>query len=135
MTQRREFLKKGALGALTLPLLSFDSSKKWSLDPLKHSQDNSKEYWRMVRKQFPLKEGQTYFNNGTMGPTSSYAISKMIDHMLHWGKHAAEVDYKNGSGPALLSGYFPSEELRTKIGKIINCDYKKFHLPKMRRLG
>lgn len=123
------------MGALTLPLLSFDSNKKWSLDPLKSSQDNAEEYWRMVRKQFPLKEGQTYFNNGTMGPTSGYAISKMMDHMLHWGKHAAEVDYKNGSGPVLLSGYFPYVELREKIGKIINCDYKEISLTQNATFG
>lgn len=48
----------------------------------------------MVRKQFPLKEGQTYFNNGTMGPTSGYVLDKMFDHMMHWNVEAATVDYK-----------------------------------------
>jgi len=82
----------------------------------------------MVRKQFPLKEGQTYFNNGTMGPTSGYALDQMVHHMMHYNKEAATIDYKNGSGPELLSGYFPYEELRTKLGKIVNCDFKEISL-------
>jgi len=59
-----------------------------------------------------------------MGPTPGYVLDKMFDHMLHWNVEAATVDYKNGSGPELLTGYFPYEELRTKLGKIINCNFK-----------
>jgi selenocysteine lyase/cysteine desulfurase len=63
-----------------------------------------------------------------MGPTSGYALDQMIHHMMHYNKEAATIDYKNGSGPELLSGYFPYEELRTKLGKIINCDFKEVSL-------
>ncbi len=135
MTQRRDFLRRSALGALSLPLLSFDFKKDWSLDEIKNHQSTDDEYWKMVRKQFPLKEGQTYFNNGTMGPTSGYALDKMIHHMLYWGEHGAEVDYKNGSGPELLTGYFQYEELRQKLGKIINCDFKEISLTQNATFG
>ncbi len=128
MNQRRSFLKTGSLAALAAPLMSFDSSKKWSLEPLVNTYSDTEEYWRMIRKQFPLKEGQTYFNNGTMGPTPGYVLNTMIDHMLHFNKEAATIDYKNGSGPELLSGYFPYQELRSKLGKIINCDFKELSL-------
>lgn len=135
MTQRREFLKKSAISALSLPLLSFKSKKEWSLSPLLSSKAEGDEYWDMVRKQFPLKEGQTYFNNGTMGPTPGYVLDKIINHMLYWGEHGAEVDYKNGSGPSLLTGYFPYEELRQKLGKIINCDFKEISLTQNATFG
>lgn len=113
---------------LSLPLLSFDHNKDWSLEALKSSGLKDEDYWKMVRKQFPLKEGQTYFNNGTMGPTPGYVLDKMVNHMMHWNVEAATVDYKNGSGPNLLSGYFPYEEMRTKLSNIINCNFKEISL-------
>lgn len=128
MNQRRSFLRTSSLAALAAPLLSFDSHKKWSLESLKDHYSDSEDYWKMVRKQFLLKEGQTYFNNGTMGPTSGYALDQMIHHMMHYNKEAATIDYKDGSGPELLSGYFPYEELRIKLGKIVNCDFKEISL-------
>ncbi len=135
MTQRRKFLKQGAMAMMSLPLMSFDPKKDWSLEPLKHKGLKDEGYWKMVRKQFPLKEGQTYFNNGTMGPTPGYVLDKMFDHMMHWNVEAATVDYKNGSGPVLLTGYFPYEGLRTKLGKIINCDFKEISLTQNATFG
>lgn len=135
MSDRRKFLKSSASSLLALPMVSFDHSKDWKLTPLTKSFNDPEDYWKMVRKQFPLKEDQTYFNNGTMGPASGYTMNAMIQHLTHWGAHAAEVDYKHGSGPALLTGYFPYEELRTKIGKIINCDYKEISLTQNATFG
>ncbi len=135
MSDRRKFLRNSATSLLALPLVSFDHTKQWTLNPLNETYDDSEDYWKMVRKQFPLKEGQTYFNNGTMGPTSGYAMNAMIEHLTHWGAHSAEIDYKNGSGPALLTGYFPYDELRTKIGKIINCDFKELSLTQNATFG
>lgn len=135
MSQRRAFLKTAGLAALATPLLSFDSSKEWSLEPLLRSFNDPEDYWRMVRKQFPLKEGQTYFNNGTMGPSSGYVLDKMIHHMMHYNKEAATIDYKNGSGPELLSGYFPYEELRKKLAVIVNCDHKEISLTQNATFG
>lgn len=135
MNQRRSFLKTAGLAALSTPFLSFNSTSKWSLDDLKNEFNNSEDYWKMVRKQFPLKEGQTYFNNGTMGPTSGYVLDKMIGHMLHYNREAATIDYKNGSGPELLSGYFPYQELRKKLAKIINCDFKEISLTQNATFG
>ncbi len=116
------------MAAAALPLVSFDTKSKWSLEPLKEAYSDQEDYWRMVRKQFPLKEGQTYFNNGTMGPTPGYVLDAMIDHMLHYNREAATIDYKDGSGPELLSGYFPYVELREKLATLINCDYKEVSL-------
>lgn len=128
MNSRRKFLRTGALSTLSASMISFNTKRQWSLEDLKETYTDPEAYWRMIRKQFPLKEGQTYFNNGTMGPSPGYVLDAMIDHMLHFNKEAATIDYKDGSGPALLSGYFPYEELRTKLAKIINCDFKEISL-------
>ena len=73
-----------------------------------------------MRKHFILKEDQVYFNNGTIGPTPAYVINKMTEHVMHYNTYAAETDYKEGSGPELLTGYFSYQAIRGKIGKIIN---------------
>lgn len=135
MNQRRNFLRTASLAALSTPLISFNTSSKSSLNELRKEFINSEDYWKLIRKQFPLKKGQTYFNNGTMGPTSSYVLEKMIDHMLFYNKEAATIDYKNGSGPELLSGYFPYEELRKKLGMIINCDFREISLTQNATFG
>lgn len=135
MNSRRAFLRKAGLATLSAPFLSFDTNKEWSLQTLRQSYSNQEDYWRMVRKQFPLKEGQTYFNNGTMGPTSGYVLDKIMHHMLHYNKEAATIDYKDGSGPELLSGYFPYIELRERLAKIINCDHKEISLTQNATFG
>ena len=85
------------MAALAMPFIKFDSSKNWSLESIKNNFSEGEEYWKQVRKQFPLKEGQTYFNNGTMGPTPGYVLDKMINHMMYYNTEAATIDYKDGS--------------------------------------
>jgi len=101
-------------------------SKKYHLTDIKNYL-TEEEFWKNVRKQFPLREGQTYFNNGTMGPMSGYTLNKVMSDMLYSAVHGAETDYK-GSGPELLSGYFKHESIREKVGEIINADFKEIAL-------
>ncbi|NND50984.1 MAG: aminotransferase class V-fold PLP-dependent enzyme [Flavobacteriaceae bacterium] len=135
MNKRRAFLRTASLAALSAPFLSFDTQKTWSLNPLQQLYKDPDDYWKMIRKQFPLKEGQTYFNNGTMGPTPGYVLETMMHHMMHYNKEAATIDYKDGSGPELLSGYFPYEELRSKLATLINCDFKEISLTQNATFG
>ena len=135
MNSRRHFIKNSSMAAFAMPFVKFDTSKNWSLNPIKNAFLEGEEYWKQVRKQFPLKEGQTYFNNGTMGPTPGYVLDKMIHHMMHYNTEAATIDYKDGSGPELLSGYFPYIELREKLGKIVNCDYKELSIIQNATIG
>ena len=136
MDSRRTFLKKGMAGVASLPFITTTTGYQYALDNLSPATVGSeKDYWKMVRRQFPLKEGQTYFNNGTIGPTSGYVLNKMMDHMMHNNTHAAEVDYSNGSGPELLTGYFKYEEIRKKIGVIINADFKSIALTQNATFG
>jgi len=126
MNSRRKFLEKSALAALSLPLLSSTTEKRYSLNL---DQTNDEEaFWQQVRYQFPLKQDQTYFNNGTMGPTPGYTLQKVLHHMQHYSIHAAEVDYKNNSGPELLTGYFNYQSIREKAGKLINAEFDEIAL-------
>ncbi|MBC2840537.1 aminotransferase class V-fold PLP-dependent enzyme [Robiginitalea sp. SC105] len=135
MKTRREFLRNGSLASLALPFLHFDPKRNWSLERLVNAPEKGDAYWDLVRRQFPLKEGQTYFNNGTMGPTPGYVLEKMIQHMLYWNTEAATVDYKDGSGPELLSGYFPYVDLRERLARIVNCDYREISITQNATVG
>ena len=103
MNSRRKFLKSAAAlsGMAVLPMNGAAAADNdYSLDsilnlPKVSSED---EYWKSIRLQFPLIEGQTYFNNGTMGPMPSYTLNKVIDNLRHNSIHGAETDYK-GEGP------------------------------------
>ncbi|MFT7034827.1 MAG: isopenicillin-N epimerase [Cyclobacteriaceae bacterium] len=133
---KREFLKQGFLSSFSLPFLIPDLSKTYDLkDVISHESQPKEDYWKEVRMQFPLKEGPVYFNNGTIGPSPGYVLNKVMDHMHYYGIHAAEIDYKNGSGLALLCGYNEYEEIRKKVGKIINADFKTISLTQNATFG
>lgn len=53
-----------------------------------------------------------------------YVLNKVINHLQHYAIHGAEINYK-GDGPNLLNGYFAYPELRKKIGKMVNADFKE----------
>ena len=135
MTSRRLFLKKGIIGGLAAPLLTQDSPAIPSISNLQEKNINNAEYWQAVRKHFVLREDQVYFNNGTMGPTPGYVINKISEHLLHYNVHDAETDYKDGTGPELLTGYFSYDSIRQKIGLIINADYQSIALTQNATFG
>ena len=139
MSSRRKFLKSTAAlsGLAVLPMyeaLAADSGS--SLESLIHLADKGSEddYWKSIRMQFPLKEGQTYFNNGTMGPIPNYTLNRVIDNLRYNSIHGAETDYK-GEGPQLLTGYFKYEDLRKKVGKIVNAAYDEIVLTQNATFG
>ncbi|MFZ9044387.1 MAG: aminotransferase class V-fold PLP-dependent enzyme [Cyclobacteriaceae bacterium] len=134
---RRSFIHKGLFGgAATVFSIRSATGERLAADltALK-SPETDENYWELVRDHFPLSRDKTYFNNGTMGPTPSYTLQKMQAHTSHYSVNAADVDYKNGSGPALLTGYFPYIELREKVGKIINADYQNIALTQNATFG
>ena len=139
MSSRRKFLKSAAVlsGMAVLPVNDgIASNNDFSLDkildlPKANSED---EYWKSIRLQFPLKEGQTYFNNGTMGPIPSYTLNKVIDDLRYNAIHGAETDYK-GEGPQLLTGYFKYEDVRKKIVDIINASFDEIALTQNATFG
>ena len=128
---RRNFIKKSALGISAVSSLGFISrnNKKETLDDLKFKFLNLSEqdYWSEVRNLFPTDKNDTYFNNGTLGVQSNYVLNAVISDMRNNAINGAKTDYK-GEGPNLLSGYDPYESIRTKLGKVINCNFKEISL-------
>ncbi|MFT4739192.1 MAG: isopenicillin-N epimerase [Cyclobacteriaceae bacterium] len=134
---RRHFIRQGILGvaaSAALPSLANSGPSDYSLRTLAKA-ENNEDFWGLVRDFFPLKKDATYFNNGTMGPSSSYVLQKMQEHQTYYSVNAADVDYKNGSGPALLSGYFPYIDIRKKIGQVVNADYQNIALTQNATFG
>ncbi len=125
MNSRRKFLKSTVAfsGLAVLPAYASNNSRATpSLAELRAlpEKTNGKAYWQAIRLLFPLKEGQTYFNNGTLGPMPAYTLNKVIDNLRYNAIHGAETDYK-GEGPQLLTGYFKYADTRQKIAAIINA--------------
>ncbi len=133
MNTRRKFLKNAALSSLAIPVFEGFSKNRYTLEDLDTSQ-NDEDFWRQVRMQFPLKEGQTFFNNGTIGAMPGYVLNQVIDDMHYSAVHMAETDYK-GQGPQLIGGYADQKDLRTKIGAIINTDYCQIALTQNATFG
>lgn len=133
MNSRRKFLRNTALSSLAIPALASFSPAAYDLESLDSSLEGE-DFWRQVRMQFPLKEGQAYFNTGTMGAMPGYVLNQVINDLHFSAVHMAETDYK-GEGPKLLSGYATQEELRTKIGAIINADYQQIALTQNATFG
>ena len=129
MTSRRKFLKKTAITGVGLLPLSLSSAPKHpkSVLPPKDFVGADSEYWKLIRSQFSLKSGQTYFNNGTIGVVPDYTLNRMIDNMRFNAINGAETDYVD-QGPELLTGYFKYEGLRKKIGTIVNASFDEVAL-------
>ncbi|HHL51937.1 MAG TPA: aminotransferase class V-fold PLP-dependent enzyme [Flammeovirgaceae bacterium] len=140
MPSRRKFLRTSMLSSLGVSALGsalanvptiLDASDIRRLASLS---DNEGDYWQAVRMQFPLKEGQTYFNNGTLGPMPNSTLNAITDNLRYNAVHAAETDYK-GNGPQLLTGYFKYEDTRKRIGALINAAYDEIALTQNATFG
>ena len=140
MPSRRKFLRTSMLSSLGVSALGsalanvptiLDASDIRRLASLS---DNEGDYWQAVRMQFPLKDGQTYFNNGTLGPMPNSTLNAITDNLRYNAVHAAETDYK-GNGPQLLTGYFKYEDTRKRIGALINAAYDEIALTQNATFG
>ena len=139
MNSRRKFLRNTALSSLAvLPFNTENKLSSWdnSFESFQKQKNflSEAEYWKAVRMQFPLKQGQAYFNNATLGPLPDYTMSRMIEDMRENAIHAAETDYVS-EGPQLLTGYFKYESLRTKIGKLIHADFDEIAITQNATFG
>lgn len=50
--------------------------------PMPDSNDDSEEYWRLLRLQFPLSSNKIFLNNGTMGPSPFPVINEVYQDMM-----------------------------------------------------
>ncbi len=126
--KRRSFLRHSATTALGVPLMGNALSQGLANPDFNALQSLSgEEYWKGIRSLFPLPEDEVYFNTGTLGVMPSEVLQKVIDSLTRNATEAAQTNYQ-GEGPLLLSGYEAFVDLRTKIGTLINADYKSIAL-------
>ncbi len=81
-TARRSFLKRlgqGAVGSMTLPVFSTTLNDHWQTIGLHTTANDSEEYWHLVKSQFNLAEGLHYFNNASLGASSTH-IQQATNH-------------------------------------------------------
>lgn len=81
---RRDFLKKSsvlAAGASILPQWVSGAINNKGIES--YSESEGENFWKLVRKNFPLKADLAYLNNGTMGPSPYQVIQSQYDSMMH----------------------------------------------------
>jgi selenocysteine lyase/cysteine desulfurase len=118
MLERREFFRSTAsLGLATLAgdVLTGCSKKPMDIAPL----PGDPGYWRWVREQFAVPSGESYFNVGTLGPRPRVVTDAVVDHMRGIESTIAHYDYRP-EHPEYIAGYRKQEELRAKIGALMN---------------
>ena len=78
MKNRRDFIRNGLLMAGAIGIGSIDLTAA----PMPDSNDDSEEYWRLLRLQFPLSSNKIFLNNGTMGPSPFPVINEVYQDMM-----------------------------------------------------
>ncbi|PWL39460.1 aminotransferase [Flagellimonas aquimarina] len=72
---RRTFLKRlgqGAIGSFALPVFGTSLADHWHAEGLTQVDDTSEAYWELVKSQFDMAEGLQYFNNASLGASSTH---------------------------------------------------------------
>ena len=130
--QRRDFMKTVALAGMPLGLPNNVRRKTYSPVPLPAADDP--DFWAKLRAQFPMPPDEAYCNTGTLGAMPTRVLNSMIEHMTRYAVEIAHCDWSDG-GTNLLSGYFPYIDLRSKVGRLINADYKEIALTQNATMG
>ncbi len=117
-----------------LPALA-QASESFDFSDLHHLPDGgSPDYWDQIRDFFMIPPGEAYLNTGTIGATPTPVLHAMVSHLQKIAVEIAQEDWSTG-GQDLLSGYFSYDGLRTKLGSIINADYKSLSLIQNAHMG
>ena len=77
---------------------------------------------------------EAYCNTGTIGALPLRVLHSVVNHMVKSMVEVAHVDW-HGGGMSLLSGYSSYQELRKKIGKLVNADYSLIALTQNATMG
>jgi selenocysteine lyase/cysteine desulfurase len=78
---RRNFIKSisaGIAGTLILPNISSANNRHLS-EKTFQTNDNSEDFWELVKSQYRIAEGVNYFNNASLGP-SPLPVQKATNH-------------------------------------------------------
>jgi isopenicillin-N epimerase len=121
MTTRRNALKSIGLSALALPTLTSASIKTNEMLPLA----DDPEYWKKLRGQFMLSKEKIFFNPATVGVMPKVVVDKMVEHVKYLAGNVADWAYKDDNKEEFISGYNNLLSIRTKVAKLMNCDFSE----------
>lgn len=123
MISRRNLIK--SIGLTTLALHSLPLFGGVPIDHQINLPDKADpDYWIKLRKQFMLADDKVFFNTGTVGVMPRVVVNAVTKHLNYMAADVADWAYKDDSKERFISGYQDLMYIRTKVGKIINCDPK-----------
>jgi selenocysteine lyase/cysteine desulfurase len=132
MLERREFFRSTAgLGLVTLAGEVSGCSRKrregWPppTDP---------GFWRWIRGEFSVPKGESYFNVGTLGPRPRAVTDAVVGHMRETENTIAHYDYR-AEHPEYIAGYRKQEELRARMGALMNVSGRNIALLQNATMG
>lgn len=134
MDSRRQFLKQSGVLLASMPILA--ATNKLEALNLSRSfpDENDPEYWKKIRLFMPFPDNEAYLNTGTIGATPTPVLQAMTGHMQEYARNIAQIDWSDG-GIQIITGYFPHDSIRKKIGEMINADFKQIALIKNAHMG
>src|ERR1041385_4935155 len=125
--QRRDFIRLlGAIGFLPA-VSSAAPAETWPAADDPH-------FWSWIRDQFTIPPGQAYFNVGTLGACPRQVLDAVVNSMRDVEQTIAEYDYRP-EHTEYISGYRKQEELRTKVGALINASAREIALLQNATMG
>lgn len=75
--------------------------------------NSEKDYWKLVRQDFHIREGYTYLNNGTIGPSPVSVEEAVIENMRRMNTHLR---------------YGGAEDVRDALGRLVGADASEISL-------
>lgn len=124
MVTRRNLIKSLGLTALALPSLTGNALAQAPHSSSTMPDKEDPEYWVKLRKQFMLSNDKVFFNTGTVGVMPRVVVEAVTKHLNYMAVDVADWPYKDDSKEKFISGYQDLMYIRSKVGKIINCDPK-----------
>lgn len=134
MDSRRKFLKQASLILAAMPILGAANKMEALNIHETFPADNDPAFWNKIRKMFPMPLDEGYLNTGTIGATPKPVLEAMTGHLEEYARNMAKVDWSDG-GINIITGYFPHDSLRKKLGVLMNADYKELSLTKNAHMG
>src|SRR5712664_2213267 len=134
--QRRDFFRAfadiGLSPAVTLPLAG-------KPPPAPRAQGawpapTSAHYWTWIRQQFDVPPDESYFNVGTYGARPRQVTDAMVNHLREIDRTIAHYDYRQ-EHPSYFAGYREEQELRAKVGALINAHGREVALIQNSTMG
>jgi selenocysteine lyase/cysteine desulfurase len=137
MMQRRKFLRRAAGAGLTaLAAETLGGCSRRPVDGAANQMPAPSDpgFWRWVREQFSVPAGEAYFNVGTLGSRPRVVIDAVANHMREIESTIAHYDYRP-EHPEYIAGYRKQEELRAKLGSLMNVNGREIALLQNATMG